>query len=66
MNQRVQLDHVYFEIKQYGNYLRVCAIDPYSGTEAMSSGPTKMGEAVLKRAAHRKLEYILTKKLQNK
>ncbi|MDV7338666.1 hypothetical protein RYZ26_03595 [Terasakiella sp. A23] len=64
MNQRVKVTQCYFEIRRYGNYLRVSAIDPNSGTEAISTGPVKMGEEVLKRAAHRKLEYILTKKLQ--
>lgn len=65
MNRRIQLSNVYFEIRQYGKYLRVAAIDPGTGTEAHSTGPVTMGEAVLKRAAHRKLEYILTKKLNS-
>jgi len=66
MNQRVQLSHVYFEIRRYGNHLRVAAIDPDSGTEAIATGPVKIGETALKHNAKRKLEYILTKKSQNR
>ncbi|NVK18039.1 MAG: hypothetical protein HWE30_05030 [Methylocystaceae bacterium] len=65
MTQRVQLSHVYFEIRRYGNYLRVAAIDPDSGTEAIATGLVKMGESALKHNAQRKLEYILTKKMKN-
>jgi len=64
MNDRVQLSHVYYEMRVYGKYLRVHAIDPDSGQEAMATGLLSMGEATLKNNAKRKLEYILTKKRQ--
>jgi hypothetical protein len=62
MNDRVQLSHVYFETRVYGKYLRVHAIDPDSGQEAMATGLRSMGEASIKNNAKRKLEYILTRK----
>jgi hypothetical protein len=64
LNERVQLNQVYFETRRYGDYLRVACIDPKTGQESYSTGPVKMGVEVLKRAAKRKLEYILTKKLK--
>jgi len=63
VNKRVQLNRVYFETRRYGKYLRVSCIDPQSGQESYSTGPVKMGEEALKRAAKQKLEYILTRKL---
>lgn len=62
MNDRVTLSHVYYEMRVYGKYLRVHAIDPDSGQEAMATGLLSMGETTLKNNAKRKLEYILTKK----
>lgn len=62
MTERVRLHEVYFEMRRYGKYLRVHAIDPHSGLEAIATGKRSMGEAYLKRNAHMKLEYILTKK----
>ncbi len=62
MTERVQLRHVYYEMRRYGKYLRVHAIDPDSGIEAIATGLATMGEQALKRNAKHKLEYILTKK----
>lgn len=62
MKDRVKLHHVYYEIRKYGKYLRVHAIDPDSGLEAIATGQISMGEAPLKQNAKMKLEYLLTKK----
>jgi len=62
MNKRVKLSQVYYEIRVYGKYLRVHAIDPHSGEETFVTGLRSMGEEAIKRNALRKLEYILTKK----
>lgn len=63
MTKRVKLSHCYFEMRTYGDYLRVHAIDPNTGLEAISTGRRSMGQAALQRNAKQKLEYLLTKKL---
>ncbi len=65
MSNRVKLHQVFYEIRVYGKYLRVHAIDPDTGEEAMATGLLSMGEEALKRNAKQKLEYVLTKKQQN-
>lgn len=64
MNERVKLSQVYFEIRLYGQYLSVHAIDPDSGLEAVARGKRSLGEAALKLNAKQKLEYLLTKRLK--
>lgn len=64
MKQRVHLRHCYFEMRQYGKYLRVHCIDPATGLEAIATGQRSMGQEALKRNAKLKLEYLLTKKLE--
>lgn len=66
MNKRVRLPRVYYEIRVYGKYLRVHAIDPDSGEETFATGLRSMGEEAIKRNAIRKLEYILSKKQHQK
>ena len=65
MTNRVKLHQVLYEIRIYGKYLRVHAIDPDTGEEAIATGLASMGEIALKRNAKQKLEYLLTKKRQN-
>lgn len=55
------LREVLFEFSAVGNSVRVCAVDPVSGTEVTLIGPVSAGEAALKRTAMRKLEYVLNK-----
>lgn len=62
VNKRIQLNHVYFEIRAYGKYLRVAAIDPITGLETYSTGLKTMGEEAIKRSARHKLEYLINKK----
>ena len=64
MTNRVKLDQVLYEIRVYGQYLRVHAIDPNTGFEAIATGQASLGEAALKNNAKMKLEYLLTKKAQ--
>ena len=63
MAKRVKLNHCYFETRVYGKYLRVHAIDPHSGLEAIATGLKSMGAPMIRRNAKHKLEYLLTKKL---
>ena len=62
MAERVKLGQVYYEIRVYGKYLRVHAIDPDSGEEAIATGLASIGQHALKRNAKQRLEYLLTKK----
>lgn len=62
MNERVILQNCYIEMKTYGNYVRVTAIDPTTGIEVYVVGPKNAGQTALSRAAKRKLEYVLTKR----
>ena len=50
------------EMRVSGQYVRVAAIDPETNTEVVTVGPKNIGEEALKRAAVRKLEYVLKKK----
>ena len=53
---------VIFEFQQIGNVVKVTAVDTATGVEASTMGPPTSGEETLKRAALRKLEYVLEKK----
>lgn len=53
-------DNGYFlEFQQVGAFMRVTAIDPQTGTEAVIQGPANASEAVLSQTAIQKLEYLL-------
>ena len=45
-----------------GAYVRVCAIDPETGVEAVSVGAASATKDELSRLAVRKLEYVLAKR----
>jgi hypothetical protein len=44
-----------------GTYVKVTAIDPVSGAEAVIVGPASAPQAALKSAVLRKLEYVMKK-----
>ncbi len=52
---------VLFEIKVLGSTVKVTAIDPVTGTEAVIQGPVSVGEKSLRMAAAQKLRYLLSK-----
>jgi hypothetical protein len=53
---------VIFEFVRVGAYVKVSAIDPVSTVEVSIVGSPASGEAILKRTAIRKLNYVLAKK----
>lgn len=57
---------VLFEFQQIGAYIKVCAIDPVTGTEAVISGPASADQETLKRNAIKRLDYILARKAGGK
>ena len=59
--QDVQLKEVLFEMKQVGQYLRITAIDPLSGTEVISIGDPSVNPDMLRNMAVRKLKYVIAK-----
>ena len=59
--QDVRLKEVLFEIKQVGQYLRITAIDPLSGTEVISIGDPSVHPDMLRNMAVRKLKYVIAK-----
>jgi len=61
--KQVKLYDVIFEFIPRGNSVKVSAVDPISGHEVAIVGDPNTGEEYLKRVAQRKLEYVLTKML---
>ena len=57
----VRLKEVLFEMKQVGQYLRITAIDPLSGTEVISIGDPSVHPDMLRNMAVRKLKYVIAK-----
>ena len=57
----VILREVLFEMKKVGNYMRITAIDPVSGTEVISIGDPSVDIEMLKDMAARKLKYVIAK-----
>ena len=53
---------ILIEIVTIGAYAKVTAIDPVTGTEVSLTGPANAGEATLKAAARRKLDFVLKKR----
>lgn len=53
---------VIFEFINIGAYVKVSAIDTVTGTEVSIVGDPLRGEAILRRTALRKLQYVLDKK----
>ena len=59
--QDIRLKEVLFEMKQVGQYLRITAIDPLSGTEVISIGDPSVNPDMLRNMAVRKLKYVIAK-----
>ena len=59
----IRLREVLFEFRRVGRYVKVSAIDPVTAIEVSMVGDPQRGEATLKRAATRKLKYVIMKKL---
>ena len=57
----VRLKEVLFEMKQVGQYIRITAIDPLSGTEVISIGDPSVDPDMLRNMAIRKLKYVIAK-----
>ena len=53
---------VYVEFVVQGSVVKVTAIDPKSGVEAIVVGPANASRAALSDAAVRKLAYVLNKR----
>ena len=49
------------EFKPQGRYVRVTAIDPVTGREAVIVGDAAQGQQVLEHTAIRKLQFLLAK-----
>lgn len=58
----VPFSEVLFEFQRIGQAVRVVAIDPASGTEVTMVGDARYGIESLKRAAARKLAYVIGKR----
>ena len=56
------LSEILFEFHKVGSYVRVVAIDPRTGIEVTTVGPTRYGVEMLKRTAARKLAYVIKNK----
>ena len=52
---------VIFELHPVGSIMRVMAMDVATRTEVTIQGPVSAGEAILKKNALMKLEYVLRK-----
>lgn len=50
------------EMIPMGNAVKVCAVDPSTGTEVTCVGPRSASQRDLSNLAVRKLEYVLAKK----
>lgn len=55
-------EEYYIEFIQFGDHLKVIAIDPATGTEVSMVGDTRRSHEVLAREAVKKLQYVLSKK----
>jgi len=53
---------VIFEFVRVGHAVKVSAVDTATGTEVSIVGDPTVGEAVLKRLAERKLDYVLARR----
>ncbi len=52
---------VILEFYRVGAYVKVSAVDPVTRTEVAIVGDPAVGEATLKQAAIRKLDYVMAK-----
>lgn len=62
MRREVDPSGVILEFVRLGPLVRVSAMEPESLTEVVLQGPAAAGEAALRRAALRKLAYVLQRR----
>lgn len=62
MTEKLQNREVIFEFRPVGNVMRVSAMDTETMTEVVIQCPAGAGEAVFKKNALMKLDYVLRKK----
>lgn len=62
MTEKLQNREVIFEFRPIGSVTRVSAMDTETMTEIVIQCPSGAGEAVFKKNALMKLEYVLRKK----
>ena len=55
---------ILIEFRWVGAYVKVSAVDPVTLTEVAIVGDPARGEAALKQAAVRKLEYVMSRKAE--
>ncbi len=55
---------ILIEFRRVGAYIKVSAVDPVTLTEVAIVGDPARGEAALKQAAVRKLEYVMNRKAE--
>jgi len=60
--ENVYLREVLFEFYRVKNYVRITAIDPITGIEAIMVGNRKYSTELLKKLATQKLRYIIAKR----
>ena len=61
MAEKLQGREIILELQPVGNIMRVSAMDVATMTEISIQGPVNAGEAVLKKNALMRLEYVLRK-----
>jgi hypothetical protein len=52
---------VLFELTRIGSIVRVTAVDPATGIEAVIQGPAHLSQQELQRSAAKKLQFLLQK-----
>ncbi len=62
MKDALQNGEVIIELHPVGQFVKVSAMDTLTLTEISIQGPASAGEAVLRRNAIKRLEYVLKKK----
>ena len=60
-DKRIYLPEVLFEMRRVGRSVRIAAIDPITGTEAILVAPARLSVNDMKRVAARKLVYVMAK-----
>ena len=59
------LGEVLFEFISKGNFVKVMAVDPITGTEVSIVGDRRTSKSTLEKVATRKLMWVLKRKITN-
>ena len=59
------LEEILFEFVSKGNFVKVMAVDPITGTEVSIVGDRRASKSTLEKVATRKLIWVLQQKLAN-